>query len=112
MGEPARQLVCRIDALPTDPLEASAAYFAQHHDGVIAAVRGQQPPPALLVLTVPPAGSDHDGWRRALAGDLARSLAPIRCNLIAASNAHYEQALLEYLEGAPGVTGHYLAAHE
>lgn len=106
------QLVCRIEALPHEPLDAAAAYFAQHHAGVIAALGAQGSPPAALAVCLPPAGSDHDGWRRALAGDLARRFAPIRCNLVAGGSAEKQQALLDYLEGAPGVTGHYLAAHE
>jgi hypothetical protein len=36
----------------------------------------------------------------------------VRCNLVAAASAESEAALLDYLEGAPGITGHYLAAHE
>ncbi len=107
-----RQLVCRIEELPQAPLEAAAAYFARHHDRVLESLRADDPAPQALAVCLPPAGTDHDGWRRALAGDLARRFAPTRCNLVAAGSSEAEAALLGYLEGAPGVTGHYLAAHE
>ncbi len=104
------QQVQRIAELPTEPLEASAAYFAQHLD--VALRELDQSKTSGLVVILPSAGPDHDDWRRSLARDLARKSAPKRANVIGVMTEDAEEAMLVYLRNAPGITGQYLAAHD
>ncbi len=54
---------------------------------------------------MPAAPYDHADWRRAVARDLARAYAPKRVNVVGGNDL---AATLDYLAGAPGVTGQYL----
>jgi len=93
-----------VGALPDAPLDAAEAFYAEYladtrdmlENGLL----------ELLVIQLPPAGKDHDDWRRSLARDLARKYAPTRVNVIAATPDTNAQ-MLAYLMDAPGVTGQY-----
>lgn len=104
------QRVYAILDLPGSSIEASAAFTLDHLDAARAAV-GEGAADS-LVITLPPAGPDHSGWRTALARDLARAHAPARVNVIAGADPEALAALCTYLNGAKGVTGHYLQTHE
>ena len=99
-----------VGPLPESALEAHAALIAQQLDP-IRQVMGEGAT-STLTLILPAAGPEHDRWRRALAGDLAREYAPKRVNLAAGPAGEELDTLLAYLRDAPGVTGHYLQTHE
>ena len=104
------QAVLAIDELPESSLDASTAFHSQH----LASARAllEEPETSALAIALPPAGPDHDDWRRALARDLARAHTPKRVNVVGASGKAARNALLAYLGDAPGVTGQYLAGHD
>ena len=96
--------------LPSDALGASASFTCNHLDK--ARTQSGDGPDDSLVIVLPPADYDHADWRRALARDLARAHAPARVNVVAAAQGPGLDAMLAYLKGAKGVTGHYLEIHE
>ena len=96
--------------LPGDALGASTSFTRDHLANARARI-GEDADDS-LVIVLPSAGYDHADWRRALARDLARAHAPARVNVVAAGHAPGLDATLAYLEGAKGVTGHYLETHE
>ena len=98
------QAVLRIDTLPTAALEAAAAFHARH----VARATDALGEADALAIVLPPAPSNHDDWRRAAARDLARAHTPKRVNIVAGDDEAAIAATLDYLERAPGVTGHYL----
>ena len=93
--------------LPMSALDASAYFYAEHLDAARRAMGEGD-----LVIILPPTDYDHTDWRRALARDLAREHAPARVNVIAAGDEAQKLALLKYLSGAKGVTGHYAETHD
>lgn len=99
------QAVLRIEGLPIGALDAAAEFhriwLAQARD----ALRGEADS---LVIVIPLAPTDHRDWRRGIARDLARELAPKRVNLVAGDDPDAIAATLEYLGRAPGVTGQLL----
>ncbi|MDJ0977067.1 MAG: hypothetical protein QNI87_00860 [Erythrobacter sp.] len=92
------------------PLEAHEAFMMRGLGLVRQTI--QSPDVASLTITLPPAGSDHDAWRRALAGDLAREYTPKRVNIAAGKEGKALDTILAYLRDAPGVTGQYIQAHD
>ncbi|WP_298302297.1 Rossmann fold domain-containing protein [uncultured Erythrobacter sp.] len=101
------QALYHVADLPKSALEASAEFYVNHLEAA-QAVMGERD----LVIVLPPAEYDHTDWRRGLARDLARDCAPSRVNVIGAGDEQQKEALIEYLAGAMGVTGHYLQSHE
>lgn len=101
--------VYSIDDLPDVPLDAAAAFHERHLQSVRELLSGDA---AALVVALPRAPKDHDDWRRAIARDLGRAFAPKRVNVIARGSDHATGQLIEYLGGAPGITGQYLPAHD
>ena len=99
-----------IGALPESGLEAHARLVIDHLGAVRAAL--DEPATASLTLTLAPAPPEHDAWRRALAGDLAREYTPKRVNIAAGAQGEALDTLREYLRDAPGVTGHYVQVHD
>ena len=99
-----------IGALPQSGLEAHAQLVSDH----LGAVRDvlEQAATTSLTVILAPAPSEHDAWRRALAGDLARQYTPKRVNIAAGSEGEAPATLRGYLRDAPGVTGHYVQAHD
>ena len=97
-----------VSDLPDSAIEASAT-FVQDHLSAARALLGDGDD---LVIILRPAKFDHKEWRRMLARDLARAHAPLRVNVIAGEEGDSLTALLAYLDGAKGVTGHYLETHE
>ncbi|MEM6856653.1 MAG: Rossmann fold domain-containing protein [Pseudomonadota bacterium] len=92
------------------PLEAHAAFFRTEPQGIeklIASMKLES-----LTFVLPPASSDHDTWRRAVAGDLARAYSPVRINIAAGAKGAALNQVLTYLRDAPGVTGHYVQAYD
>ena len=93
-----------------NPLEAHAAFFADWLGRAKAAL--EDPATRSLTLVLAPASSEHDNWRRAVAGDLAREYAPKRVNIAAGVTGKSLNTLCMYLRDAPGVTGHYVQTHD
>ena len=110
MSDPGIQAVQHIAELPNSALDASA-YVLNEQLGAVRAVLSEDGVSALAIV-LPAAGPDHSDWRLALSRNLAREFAPQRVNVVARGGEAATQALLTYLEGAPGVTGHYLEAHD
>ena len=104
------QAIHIIEDLPNAPIEAAQTYFAKWHGDTLQLLGEKDT--ATLVILLDHAGPDHDSWRRTLAQDLARQFAPKRCNVVGSTDPEAAKELLSYLEGAHGVTGQYLAAHE
>ncbi|MFO6445553.1 Rossmann fold domain-containing protein [Erythrobacter sp. NE805] len=98
-----------VESLPESALYAAAAFMALHLEGA-RALLAEADTTALAIL-LPPAAHDHRDWRRALARDLAREVAPKRVNLVAGSPGEARDATLRFLGDAPGVTGQYLVCH-
>lgn len=105
----AGQAVLTVNRLPADALGAAAGFHGEWVAQVRAAIAAGS---AQVVVVLPTASADHSDWRRAAARDLARALAPARVNLLAQGSAAALDATLAYLQGAPGVTGHYLVLHD
>ena len=104
------QAVLTIHDLPADGLSASRTFFDRHiNEAVELLAQGAN---EALAIVLPVAGPDHDDWRRTLARDLARAHTPKRVNVVGGLAGAERNAIIAYLEGAPGVTGQYLAAHE
>ena len=98
------QAVLRIDGLPVEALDAAAAFHGEWRKRAQSLLEGAD----ALTIVMSLAPYDHADWRRAAARDLARAVAPKRVNVIAGDDENAIAAALEYLEGAPGVTGQYL----
>ncbi len=99
------QSVIRIDGQPASALDAAAEFHRIWLAKVREALRGEAD---ALVLVMPALPPDHRDWRRSVARDLARELAPKRVNLVAGNDLAAIAATIEYLEQAPGVTGQML----
>lgn len=99
------QAVLRIDWLPPGALDAAGEFHEGWLDEAIALLEGGA---ESLVIVVPPAAYDHEGWRRAATQDLAREWAPQRVSMIAGDDEQAIAATLAYLADAPGVTGQLL----
>ncbi len=95
--------------LPEGGLDAHAFLLEAILPDIRAAI--EAPDTASLTVVLPAAGHEHDAWRRALAGDLAREYTPKRVNIAAGEPGEALDRVLEYLRDAPGVTGHYVQAH-
>lgn len=98
------QAELRIAELPVEALPAAKAFYdlwlGHAQDRLVGA--------DALAIVLPQAPYDHDGWRRAIARDLARAHAPRRVNVVSGSHPTDIDATLAYLADAPGVTGQYL----
>ena len=103
------QQVLKIDALPEDCVKAAAIFYSDFLDQIEAMLADDK---AVVAICLPSAAKSHDDWRRAAARDLARAHAPCRVNIVGGNEGVEFQAILTYLENAPGITGQYLAAHE
>ena len=97
--------VLRIEGLPETPLDAAAAFFAEH----VPAARVALADASLLVLAFPAAGHEHRGWRLAAVQELAREAAPRRVNALAGGDDAAIAHAVAYLAAAPGVSGQLLA---
>jgi hypothetical protein len=97
--------VLRIAALPDDAIAAASEFHTIWLEQVHALTQAE---PASIALVMPLAPYDHADWRRTVARDLARAVAPVRVNVIAGDDPRSIAATLSYLESAPGVTGQYL----
>ena len=96
------QRVFQLTGLPASALEAAAAFHVRHMPALNALLADA---PASVVIVLPSASYEHEGWRRAVVRDLARAHAPVRVNMLAGDDAQAVVAALAYLEQAPGVTG-------
>ena len=92
------------------PLDAHSAFFVEELGRAKAAL--VDPRTASLTIILAPATSDHDDWRSAVARDLAREFTPKRVNIAAGVKGESLSTLLAFLRDAPGVTGHYVQAHD
>ena len=100
------QAVLRVESLSDSAVEAASAFHAKHLPQAQELLDGSADN---LAIVLPAAPYDHADWRRALARDLARTHAPKRVNVIGSDDPAAIAATLDYLESAPGVTGHYLS---
>lgn len=96
------QAVLDCSALPDDALAAAARFHAEYLPRVATLLADGV---ESLVIVMPAAPYDHADWRRAVARDLGRAHAPRRVNVVGGNAV---AATLEFLAGAPGVTGQYL----
>ncbi|MGB3469829.1 MAG: Rossmann fold domain-containing protein [Erythrobacter sp.] len=99
-----------FDPLPRSSLDAQALFVTQHLPVVRAKLADDDMSALTIILSA--AGHEHDGWRRALAGDLAREYTPKRVNIVGGAAGDALTHTLIYLRDAPGVTGHYVQPHE
>lgn len=98
------QAVLRVDYLPAGAIQAAEEFQRQWlAQSRALLVEGC----SALAIVLPSAAPDHTDWRRALARDLARQVAPARVNVVAGEGAAVDAALA-YLDTASGVTGQYL----
>ena len=102
--------VLQVEELPQAPLDASNVFYTEHLPDACDVLEDEEA--ELLIIQLPPAGKDHDDWRRALARDLARKYVPKRANVISAASDEAAEGLLAYLVDAPGVTGQYLPSDD
>lgn len=101
------QQVLRIEGLPDGALDAAAEFHSEWLP--IARALLQRPRDGSdIVLVFPPAPGDHRGWRLAAVQDLAREAAPQRVNGVVGGNAGAIAEAVEWLAGAPGITGQLL----
>lgn len=99
-----------VGSLPEAPLDAASAFMAHYLPQARAMM--QLPHASALAIILPPAARAHSDWRRTLARDLARELAPRRANVISACPGAGLAAMLQFLSDAPGLTGHYCEVDE
>ncbi len=99
------QTVLRIEGLSPGALDAAAEFHRIWLPQARDALSGEADS---LIIIMPLAHTDHRDWRRGVARDLARELAPKRVNLVAGDDRDAIAAMLEYLGRAPGVTGQLL----
>lgn len=97
--------VLHTGPLAEDPLDAAADFHARLLPGIEMALGGGADP---LTLAFPPAGHDHDAWRRAAVQGLARRFAPSRVNAVATDDRAALDAAAAWLEQAQAITGQYL----
>ncbi len=96
----------RIEAreLPDAPLDAAAAFHARILPEARHAAGSD------IVLLFDPADHTHERWRTAAVEELAREAAPCRVNGAVGGSSDTVQAICDYLQNAPGVTGQLFAA--
>jgi hypothetical protein len=104
----------RVTRLPAEPIDAAAAFYADHAANVKGAIQWarsdslEAPAPDSIVVVFPAADQTHRGWRLAAVQALAREYAPIRVNALASDSEAAITAGLVFLESAQGVTGQLL----
>ncbi len=104
------QRVLSIARLPESSLVAAATFMADYLEEARALLSDDAV--VTLVVALPAAGPEHKDWRTAIARDLAREYAPKRVNVAAGAPGKSLEEVLAYLGNAPGVTGHYVEAHD
>lgn len=97
--------IFEVDRLPAAPVDA-AMHFHQH---VVPQLRQRMAGDVTVLL--PRADHAHGSWRRAVIQELAREAAPRRVNAVAGSRDADVDAVIAYLESAPGVTGQVFEVH-
>lgn len=91
-----------IAGLPNDPLEAAAAFHAEHVARLRTATQD-------LLLVFPGADHTHRGWRLAAVQMLARANSPLRINAVSGGGEAAIAAAADYLARAPGLTGQLIS---
>ncbi len=104
------QRVLSVTQLPESSLMAAEAFMADHLEEARALLSDDAV--AALAIALPAAGPEHKDWRTAIARDLAREYTPKRVNVAAGAPGKSLEEVLAYLGNAPGVTGHYVEAHD
>jgi hypothetical protein len=99
------QAVLQLTDLPEGALDAAAAFYALWAERVHDAIAETD---EALVLVLPAAGYEHNGWRRAAVQELARQAAPKRVNAIAGDDPEAIAHTIDWLAQAPGITGQVL----
>jgi hypothetical protein len=97
----------RATGLPENPLDAATDFYSR----ILPAIREDLEQVGEIVVGFEPAGHDHYAWRLAAIRDLAREVAPCRVNgvVVPATDPVGCAETLNYLNGAPGITGQLLA---
>lgn len=104
------QAVFDISTAAQTPLEWGAEFYREQYPHVSQLLTKVDV--TALAIVLPQEEPEHTDSRRALARDLAREFTPKRVNIVAGEAGEALDTLIAYLEGAPGVTGHYLQTHE
>ena len=99
------QAVLRVEGSPDAPLDAAAAFHADH----LAKARAVLGQAEALALVFAPADHSHRAWRLAAVQELAREAAPKRVNGVTGDDQAAIDEAIEWLAGAPGITGQLLA---
>jgi hypothetical protein len=100
------QAVLEAGGLPPAPLDAAAAFHADHLPRARALLAGG----ADLAIRFDPADHKHRGWRLAIVQELAREAAPgARVNGVEGDDSAATRQVIGWLEGAPAITGQVLA---
>jgi hypothetical protein len=97
------QRIMAARGLPDSPLDAAAAFHANHIPAIRASELGDD-----CVIVFDQADHTHTAWRLAMVQELAREAAPARVNAVAGPEGATLRDVLEYLANAPGVTGQVL----
>ena len=92
-----------VDDLPHGPLEAAGVFHQHWLPHIEALLEGGED----VMVALATGDHTHREWRRAIAAGLARAHTPRRVNVVAGEGAVHD-AVADYLEGAPGITGQYL----
>ena len=95
--------VVRVDRNHDDPLDAADEFYAEYLE------RTSREEADLIVYLFDPAGHEHRAWRLAAIQNVARKFAPVRVNGIVGSDEGAVWQTLDWLAGAPGITGQLLA---
>lgn len=93
-----------------NPLQAHESFIVEHLKPIREKL--EKDSVSVLIIVLCPALSEHDDWRGAIAADLARQYTPKRVNIAAGGKGAALDRVVEYLSYAPGVTGHYIQAHD
>lgn len=95
------QAVLPVASLPPAPLDAAAAFHADHlpRARTLLAKGGD------LAIRFPPADHPHRAWRLAVVQELAREWAPQRVNGVEGDDDPATAATLAWLADAPAITG-------
>jgi len=97
------QAVLLVASLPPTPLDAAAAFHADHLPRARALLAQGD-----LAIHFPPADHPHRAWRLAAVQELAREAAPHRVNGVEGDDDPATAATIAWLADAPAITGQLL----
>lgn len=101
-----RALVLCVENLAPAPLDAAAQFHAEHLPQIRAAAKTGRGVAVLFPKTI---DHTHRAWRLAAVQELAREAAPACINALEGGSPAAIDVALEYLAGAPAITGQLMA---